>query len=54
VNIEEVRKQIRGIESEIKTLKEKPMNKAVLEELHECFELKWQLEKQVKMFDRVA
>ena len=54
MTIESIRKEIRGVESEIKTLKEKPMTKALLEELHECFARKWELEKKVKLIDRAA
>ena len=48
MSIESIRAEIRGIESEIETLKDQPMTKELLEEIHECFARKWELEKQVK------
>ena len=48
MSIESIRAEIRGIESEIAALQDQPMTKELLEEIHECFARKWELEKQVK------
>jgi hypothetical protein len=47
MNIDEIRKQIREIESEIMKLKELPAIPKVTDEIHELYEIKWQLERSV-------
>ena len=56
MSIETLRNEIRGIEIEIQTLKAQPghMSKETLEELHACFERKWELEKQIKLVTKAA
>ena len=48
MSIETIRAEIRGIEQEIQILQDEPMTQESLEAIHECFERKWELEKQVK------
>jgi hypothetical protein len=45
MSIDEIRKQIREIESEIMKLKELPAIPKVTDEIHELYEIKWSLER---------
>ena len=56
MSIETLRAEIRGIETEIQTLKKQPghMTKKTLEEIHACFHRKWELEKQIKLVTKAA